>query len=57
MSDESKSKRPRAVEIEAEVRQIKTMADGTVNLTLNSASTHGMGEGTGEGSHIRIDGV
>ena len=25
----------RAVEIEAEVRQIKTMADGTVNLTLN----------------------
>ena len=35
MSDESKSKRPRAVEIEAEVRQVKTMADGTVNLTLN----------------------
>jgi hypothetical protein len=26
---------PKAVEIDAEVRQIKTMADGTVNLTLN----------------------
>ena len=24
-----------AVEIRAEIRQIKTMADGTVNLTLN----------------------
>lgn len=27
--------RPKAVEIEAEVRQVKTMADGTVNITLN----------------------
>jgi hypothetical protein len=35
MSDGSKSQKPRAVEIEAEVRQIKTMADGTINLTLN----------------------
>ncbi len=25
----------RAVELEAEVRQLKTMADGTVNLVLN----------------------
>ncbi len=25
----------KAVELEAEVRQLKTMADGTVNLTLN----------------------
>ncbi len=25
----------KAVEIEAEVRQVKTMADGTVNVTLN----------------------
>ena len=31
----SESNRPRAVEIEAEVRQVKTMADGTINLTLN----------------------
>jgi len=30
MSDEIK-----AVEIRAEIRQIKTMADGSVNLTLN----------------------
>lgn len=35
MSDASRSQTPRAVEIEAEVRQIKTMADGSVNLTLN----------------------
>jgi hypothetical protein len=35
MSGENKSKTPRAVEIEAEVRQVKTMADGTINLTLN----------------------
>ncbi len=28
-------KTPRAVEIRAEVRQIKTMADHTVNLVLN----------------------
>lgn len=25
----------KAVEIRAEVRQVKTMADGTINLTLN----------------------
>ena len=25
----------KAVEVEAEVRQVKTMADGTVNVTLN----------------------
>jgi len=29
------SKQIKAVEIRAEVRQIKTMADGTVNITLN----------------------
>lgn len=34
MSDESISQ-TQAVEIEAEVRLIKTMADGTVNVTLN----------------------
>jgi len=35
MSDVNKGKTTRAVEIEAEVRQVKTMADGTINLTLN----------------------
>jgi hypothetical protein len=35
MSSESISKTPRAVEIEAEVRQVKTMADGSVNVILN----------------------
>lgn len=35
MSSESKNPKPRAVEVEAEVRQVKTMADGTVNITLN----------------------
>jgi hypothetical protein len=29
------NRKTKAVEIEAEVRQVKTMADGTVNLTLN----------------------
>ena len=28
-------KKVKAVEVRAEVRQIKTMADGTVNVTLN----------------------
>ena len=27
--------KPKAIEIEAEVRQVKTMADGSVNVTLN----------------------
>jgi len=31
----TKPKPIRAVEIEAELRQIKTMADGTFNVTLN----------------------
>lgn len=31
----SKPKEIKAVEIRAEVRQIKTMADGTVNVILN----------------------
>ena len=31
----SESDKVKAVEIRAELRQIKTMADGTVNLTLN----------------------
>lgn len=35
MSDGNKSQKPRAVEVEAEVRQVKTMADGSVNITLN----------------------
>lgn len=29
------SDKVRAVEVQAELRQIKTMADGSVNLTLN----------------------
>jgi hypothetical protein len=29
------ARKVKAVEIEAELRQIKTMADGTVNVTLN----------------------
>jgi hypothetical protein len=29
------SEKVRAVEVRAEVRQIKTMADGSVNITLN----------------------
>lgn len=31
----TKPKRTRAVEVRAELRQVKTMADGTVNVTLN----------------------
>ncbi len=31
----SKKREIRAVEVRAEVRQIKTMADGTVNVILN----------------------
>lgn len=31
----ARSPETRAVEIVAEVRQVKTMADGTVNVTLN----------------------
>lgn len=29
------AKQVRAVEVRAELRQVKTMADGTVNITLN----------------------
>ena len=31
----AKAQKIRAIEIRAEVRQIKTMADGTINLILN----------------------
>lgn len=32
---ENSGKEVKAVEIRAELRQIKTMADGTINITLN----------------------
>jgi hypothetical protein len=34
-SGENSAKGVKAVEIRAELRQIKTMADGTINITLN----------------------
>lgn len=34
-SSENSAKGVKAVEIRAELRQIKTMADGTINITLN----------------------
>jgi hypothetical protein len=35
MSDTTHPPKVKAIEVRAEVRQIKTMADGSVNLTLN----------------------
>ena len=35
MSNVGKAPKIRAVEVRAEVRQIRTMADGTINLILN----------------------
>ena len=35
MSNEEKGAKIKAVEVRAELRQIKTMADGSVNIVLN----------------------
>lgn len=35
MASAGNTKRVKAVEIDAEVRQVKSMVDGTVNVTLN----------------------
>ena len=35
MSNEEKDAKIKAVEVRAELRQIKTMADGSVNIVLN----------------------